>query len=168
MHAAAAEKLLPYITPSPSRPAPRVLDVGSGSGYLTHVLAELGAATVVGMEHIRELRDLGEENMRKSEEGRGLLESGKVRFVVGDGRKGWDEGGTEEGWDAIHVGAAAKEVHPELVGQLRRGGRMFIPVEEEGSGGQWVWCVDKDGEGGVSKERLFGVRYVPLTDPPVA
>lgn len=165
MHAAAAEKLLPFIVPSPSRSAPRVLDVGSGSGYLTHVLAELGAATVVGVEHIRELRDLGEENMRKSEEGRGLLESGRVRFVVGDGRKGWDEG-EGEGWDAIHVGAAAREVHGELVGQLRRGGRMFIPVEEEGGEGQWIWCVDK-GEGGeVRRERLFGVRYVPLTDPP--
>ncbi|KAK0738174.1 protein-L-isoaspartate O-methyltransferase [Schizothecium vesticola] len=131
MHAAAAEKLLPFATPSPARPAPRVLDVGSGSGYLTHVLAELGAATVVGLEHIRELRDLGEANMQRSEEGQGLLDSGRVRFVVGDGRKGWDDG-EGEGWDAIHVGAAAREVHGELLGQLRAPGRMFIPVEEEG------------------------------------
>jgi protein-L-isoaspartate(D-aspartate) O-methyltransferase len=107
------------------------LDIGSGSGYLTHVLAELAGeeGRVVGVEHIRELRDLGEANMRKSEEGRGFLERGRVRFVVGDGRKGWvdpeveAEGEEERGWDAIHVGAAAVKVHEELIAQLRRPGR---------------------------------------------
>jgi protein-L-isoaspartate(D-aspartate) O-methyltransferase len=135
MHASACESLLSYL-PVPSPRPLRVLDIGSGSGYLTHVLAELVGeeGRVVGVEHITELRDLGEANMRKSEEGRGLLERGRVRFVVGDGRKGWvdpegegeakDPGGEEErGWDAIHVGAAAVKVHEELVAQLRRPGR---------------------------------------------
>jgi protein-L-isoaspartate(D-aspartate) O-methyltransferase len=126
MHASACESLLSYLPPNSPRPL-RVLDIGSGSGYLTHVLAELldEEAKVVGVEHIKELRDLGEANMRKSEEGRGLLERGKVRFVVGDGRKGWvdAEGEEERGWDAIHVGAAAVKVHEELVAQLRRPGR---------------------------------------------
>jgi protein-L-isoaspartate(D-aspartate) O-methyltransferase len=132
MHASACESLLPYL-PMPSPKPLRVLDIGSGSGYLTHVLAELVGeeGKVVGVEHIRELRDLGEGNMRKNEEGRGLLDAGRVRFVVGDGRKGWvdkegeADGKTEEerGWDAIHVGAAAVKVHEELVAQLRRPGR---------------------------------------------
>jgi len=136
MHASACESLLSYL-PVPSPRPLRVLDIGSGSGYLTHVLAELVGeeGRVVGVEHIRELRDLGEANMRKSEEGRGLLELGRVRFVVGDGRKGWvdpeaegerkGEGQMEEerGWDAIHVGAAAVKVHEELIAQLRRPGR---------------------------------------------
>ena len=170
MHASAVEHLLPYLTPSEGRPAPRVLDVGSGSGYLTHVMAELAGpgAVVVGIEHIAPLKELGEKNMGKSAEGRGLLESGRVRFRVGDGRKGWlEDGGKEEGWDAIHVGAAAAEVHDGLVDQLRSPGRMFIPVDDQVEGwSQHIWCVDKDSEGVVSKKQLFGVRYVPLTDPP--
>jgi protein-L-isoaspartate(D-aspartate) O-methyltransferase len=133
MHASACESLLQYL-PSPSPKALRVLDIGSGSGYLTHVLAELVGeeGKVVGVEHIKELRDLGEANVRKSEEGRAFLERGRVRFVLGDGRKGWVEKdgegegegkGEEVGWDAIHVGAAAVKVHEELVAQLRRPGR---------------------------------------------
>ncbi|KAI8624171.1 protein-L-isoaspartate O-methyltransferase [Xylariaceae sp. FL1651] len=195
MHASAVESLLPYLLPSTSatkRPR-RVLDIGSGSGYLTHLLAELAGkdAVVVGVEHIQALRELGERNMAKSEEGRGLLASGRVRFRVGDGRKGWVEpealetsqaqadaqgasnvgGAADEsdaqGWDAIHVGAAAAELHDELVRQLRRPGRMFIPVEDEASRWeQYIWVVDKDEEGNVEKKRMYGVRYVPLTDAP--
>lgn len=186
MHAYACEHLLPYLVPATPgsktavRPERRVLDIGSGSGYLTHVLAELaigsnheaGNCIVVGVEHIKELKELGEANMAKSAEGRLLLDSGRVKFRVGDGRKGWrepdDEGKSwdEVGWDVIHVGAAAKELHPALVEQLRAPGRMFIPIEEEGWGDQNIWIVDKDEKGNVTKEKLFGVRYVPLTDAP--
>lgn len=176
MHASAIEHLLPLLLPPSTTSSPpnrRVLDIGSGSGYLTHVLAALllnnghSNPVVVGVEHIPALRDLGEANMRKSEAGRALLDSGTVRFVVGDGRKGFVDGGGE-GWDVIHVGAAAATMHAELVAQLRSPGRMFIPVKDEGGdGGQSVWVVDKDGEGKVEKRRLFGVRYVPLTDAPV-
>lgn len=99
---------LPYLRPSAANPAPRVLDVGSGSGYLTHVFTELVGkrGMVVGLEHNQLLRDLGEENMRKSREGRALLDCGRVRFVVGDGRLGLEKArfGEEEygtGWDVI-------------------------------------------------------------------
>ncbi|KAI3400368.1 hypothetical protein diail_3385 [Diaporthe ilicicola] len=184
MHAMAAEHLLDMIAPSggsrgAGSPPPRVLDIGSGSGYLTHVLAELvgEGGAVVGVEHIAALKELGERNMGKSEGGRALLAGGRVRFRVGDGRKGWVEPGEEEqagpaaagggGWDAIHVGASAVELHDALVSQLRSPGRMFIPVDdEEGGGGQHIWAVDKDARGEVTKKRLFGVRYVPLTDAP--
>ncbi|KKY30345.1 putative protein-beta-aspartate methyltransferase [Diaporthe ampelina] len=189
MHATAAEHLLSTLQPPPpaeggpcrTRPT-RVLDIGSGSGYLTHLLAELlpppstpaGAeggdspAAVVGLEHIAALREMGERNMSRSEEGRALLASGRVRFRVGDGRKGWAEPGEDEaGWDVIHVGASAVKVHDELVQQLRSPGRMFIPVDDEdGGGGQHIWAVDKDAQGEVTRKRLFSVRYVPLTDAP--
>jgi len=171
MHASACESLLPYL-PFPSPRPLRVLDIGSGSGYLTHVLTELVGeeGKVVGVEHIKELRDLGEANMRKSEEGRGLLERGRVRFVVGDGRKGWvdqeAEGEEASGWDAIHVGAAAVKVHDELVAQLRLPGRMFIPVDDEKGWGQHIYIVDKDEKGDITKKKLYGVSYVPLTDAP--
>ena len=45
--------------------------------------------------------------------------------------------------------------------------RMFIPVDDDDAGwSQHVWNIDKDKDGNVSKKKLFGVRYVPLTDPP--
>ncbi|KAI1169695.1 protein-L-isoaspartate O-methyltransferase-domain-containing protein [Nemania sp. FL0916] len=196
MHANAAETLLPYLLPpttsstssssigAAGRPR-RILDIGSGSGYLTHIFAELAGAdaVVVGVEHISALRDLGEANMGKSAGGRELLASGRVRFQLGDGRQGWVDsempgaatnvGGVADeddaqGWDAIHVGAAAAEMHSELVRQLRRPGRMFIPVEDERTHwDQHIWVVDKDEHGKVEKKRLYGVRYVPLTDPPL-
>lgn len=131
MHASAIEHLLSYLIPSETSPAPRVLDVGSGSGYLTHILAELVGerGLVVGLEHISALRDLGESNMRKSEQGALILDGGKVKFVLGDGRLGWREEPARVGeeqygtaWDVIHVGASAKEVHPELLEQLKAPG----------------------------------------------
>lgn len=148
----------------------RVLDVGSGSGYLTHCIAELvgDGGRVVGIEHIPELRDLGKANMMKSEEGREMLESKKVEFVVGDGRLGWKEGvesGASKPWDAIHVGAAAAKIHDELIEQLGKPGRMFIPVDDEDGMGQHIWLVDKDGEGRVKRKELYAVGYVPLVDP---
>lgn len=188
MHASAVKHLLPLLlsgsSASPSRPGLRVLDIGSGSGYLTHVLAELtgagsaapsaGGPLVVGVEHIPALRDLGESNMRKSVGGRAMLDGGAVRFVLGDGRVGWSESGSGgDEWDVIHVGASAVRLHDELVRQLRAPGRMFIPVNDDeddgdGLGGQHIWTVDKDAEGRVTKKRLFGVRYVPLTNAPAS
>jgi protein-L-isoaspartate(D-aspartate) O-methyltransferase len=135
MHAAATESLLPFLGPGK-----KVLDVGSGSGYLTAVLAEIvfgegpgdgGVGSergkVIGLEHIVQLKDLGERNMRKGERGRKFIDDGKVQFVLGDGRKGWREGlGSSEGYDAIHVGAAALELHQELVDQLNSPGRYVF------------------------------------------
>jgi protein-L-isoaspartate(D-aspartate) O-methyltransferase len=168
MHASACEALLPFM---PENQGAKVLDIGSGSGYLTHVLGAIvcgpdgsGAGKVVGIDHIKGLVDMSRENMQRSKEGRALLESGKVELVTGDGRKGYPEGGP---YNAIHVGAAAKEVHQSLIDQLERPGRMFIPVEDEGGwGSQWIWVVDKDKDGKVTRKKDMGVRYVPLTDAP--
>ena len=124
MHASACESLLDYL-----KPGAKVLDVGSGSGYLTHVLAELvkPGGTVVGIEHIQPLVDLANKNTAKSEEGRGLLDSGGIVYVKADGRKGWTGEGGKEGYDAIHVGAAAAGFHQELIDQLKAPGRLVSP-----------------------------------------
>jgi protein-L-isoaspartate(D-aspartate) O-methyltransferase len=167
MHAAAAEALEPYLgTTTGEGEGRRVLDIGSGSGYLTAVLAELVGerGRVVGVEHVEELARMGRENVAKSAAGRAMLESGRIEFVVADGRKGYAAAAP---YDAIHVGAAAKEMHPELIDQLKAPGRLFIPVEDASPwGSQYIWVVDKNDKGEVHKKRDIGVRYVPLTDAP--
>ncbi|KAA8622688.1 Pcm Protein-L-isoaspartate carboxylmethyltransferase [Pyrenophora tritici-repentis] len=159
MHASACESLLDYL-----QPGSKVLDIGSGSGYLTAVLANLVApnGSVIGIDHIQPLVDMGKQNMQKSEEGRRMLDSGQVRFVLGDGRKGWAEGAP---YDAIHVGAAAAEHHQTLTDQLKAPGRLFVPVQEGGL--QYIFVIDKKEDGSLVRNKLYGVRYVPLTDAPV-
>ena len=159
MHAQACESLLTFLNPGA-----RVLDVGSGSGYLSHVLAHLVEpdGTVVGVDHIQELVDLANKNASKSEDGREAMKQGHLKFIKADGRKGWKEGAP---YDAIHVGAAAVEAHQELIDQLKAPGRMFIPV---GTTVQYIWVIDKSADGTVEKRKDFGVRYVPLTDAPPA
>ena len=117
MHAVACESLLPFLDPGA-----RVLDVGSGSGYLTHVLANLVGpeGRVVGVDHIQELIDLANTNTMKSSEGREILKKGQLKYITADGRKGWPE---DAPYDAIHVGAAAVEAHSDLIDQLKGPGR---------------------------------------------
>lgn len=175
MHAHACESLLPLLKQEEGVER-RVLDIGSGSGYLTHVFANLVCNTdpnvtspsrrgkVVGVDHIQPLVDQSIDNMRKSAAGSYLLDSGQVELIKADGRKGYAAAGP---YDAIHVGAAAAELHPELIDQLKSPGRMFIPVEEkDGWSEQYIWVIDKDADGQVKKEKTMGVRYVPLTNEP--
>ena len=102
-----------------------MLDVGSGSGYLTHVLAELvkPGGKVVGVEHIRPLVEMGVHNTRRSAEGRELMDRGGIKYVKADGRLGWPE---DAPYDAIHVGAAAVEFHQPLIEQLKAPGRYVL------------------------------------------
>lgn len=88
-HAHAVENLLPFL-----KPGARVLDVGSGSGYLSAVLHYLvdgpgvgEESKVVGIDHIPELVDFSVDNLKKDGLGK-ALESGKIKIVAGDGRKG--------------------------------------------------------------------------------
>ncbi|KAJ5971124.1 Protein-L-isoaspartate(D-aspartate) O-methyltransferase [Penicillium vulpinum] len=171
MHGHACEYLIDYL-----KPGARALDIGSGSGYLTHVLANLvtdsnAPGQVIGIDHISELTNLARTNMNKSKKGTEFQTSTTVKFITGDGRLGWKESAP---YDAIHVGAAADKLHQTLVDQLRAPGRLFIPVESEDdenamdslSGGQYIWVVDKREDGSIHKEKVFQVSYVPLTDAP--
>lgn len=98
-------------------PADRVLEIGTGSGYVTALLAEV-AANVVSVERhailaaeaSRILDALGYKN---------------VKVVVGDGTQGFPE---DAPYDAITVAAAAPVLPPALLGQLNEGGQMIIPV----------------------------------------
>jgi protein-L-isoaspartate(D-aspartate) O-methyltransferase len=159
MHASAAEDLSLTI---PHRNA-RVLDVGSGSGYLTAVFARMAGPTgkIVGIDYLDPLTRLGEENVRRDDAE--LLTSGRVAFETRDGWKGYAEMAP---YDAIHVGAAAEKIPLDLVSQLKVGGRMIVPVGPEG-GHQELMLIDRiKDEGPVEKSYSaiprLGVIYVPL------
>jgi len=156
MHAHALELLKEQLAPGK-----KALDVGSGSGYLTACFALMvgPSGKVVGIDHVQQLVDFSEANIRKNHSS--LLDSGNIKLVVGDGRQGYSSEGP---YDAIHVGAAAPTLPQALVDQLAPGGRIIIPVGPEG-GDQYLEQVDRPASGGdVKRTRLMGVRYVPLTD----
>ena len=127
----------------------RVLEVGTGSGYQTAILAEL-ATKVYSVERIRSLADRA----------RAILEElgyYNVLIRVGDGTLGWRE---EAPFDAVLVTAAAPEVPAPLVEQLKAGGRLVIPVG--GSTAQVLKCLVKEPDGLVRESELVGCVFVKL------
>ena len=132
-------------------PGAHVLEVGTGSGYQTAVLAELAAkvSTIEIVEPLaadakQVLADLGYDN---------------IAFRCGDGAAGWPE---QAPFDGIIVTAAAREIPAALVDQLKTGGRLVIPVGPDAMG-QDLLLVEKDAAGRVHERRLFSVAFVPLT-----
>ncbi len=128
----------------------RVLEIGTGSGYQTALLAEL-AKDVFTIERIPELAAAAESRLRK-------LGYHTIRFRVGDGAEGWPE---EAPYDGIIVTAAPPVLPAKLVDQLALGGRMVIPVGPTVHD-QTLMLVVKDSSGAVWERELFGVRFVPL------
>ncbi len=133
------------------RRADRVLEVGTGSGYQTAVLAEL-TDHVYTIEIVQELARRARERLER-------LGYTTVRTRVGNGREGWPE---QAPFDAIIVTAAAEEVPPALLEQLDRGGRLMIPVGRNAAAQELV-LIRRDEAGRVRTESLLPVRFVPLT-----
>ena len=126
----------------------RVLEVGTGSGYQTAVLASLVAEvyTIERLEPLtraarRRLRELGYRN---------------VRFRIADGSSGWPD---HAPYDAIVVTAAAPELPATLVEQLETGGRLIVPVG--GTACQQLLLVERAGQD-LATRRLEQVVFVPL------
>ena len=130
----------------------KVLEIGTGSGYQAAVLAELGAK-VYSIEIVPELADQAARTLREL----GYAESVEVR--TGDGWKGWAENAP---FDAILVTAAAPSLPERLITQLADHGRMVIPLEENGFGGERLLVIERDGADLITRD-LGGVRFVPLT-----
>lgn len=130
-------------------PDHRVLEVGTGSGYQTAVLARL-AAEVFTVERIGDLQAAAREVLEE-------LGVTNVRFRVGDGTLGWERYAP---YDRILVTAGAPDVPGPLKEQLARaGGRMVIPVGDVEL--QELVAVTRAGEE-FTTEPLLGCRFVPL------
>ena len=125
----------------------RVLEIGTGCGYQAAVFAHL-AREVYSIERIAALGEKARDNLRP-------LRIPNLRLVHGDGTRGLPEAAP---FDAIVVAAAAPAVPRALLGQLRRGGRLVMPV---GTDDQRLRVFERT-PGGVRETRLDAVRFVPL------
>jgi protein-L-isoaspartate(D-aspartate) O-methyltransferase len=125
----------------------RVLEIGTGSGYQTAVLAEI-ASEVFSVELIKSLSLRAQAVLRS-------LHYGNISFRVGDGAKGWPEAAP---FDAIMVTAAAARVPTALEAQLGLPGTMVVPV---GTDSQELVRIRR-GKKGLALDRLLAVRFVPL------
>jgi protein-L-isoaspartate(D-aspartate) O-methyltransferase len=128
-------------------PGARVLEVGTGSGYQTAILCTIGAS-VWSVEIVAPLAQDAAASLARLGYGPELR--------IGDGWAGWPDAAP---FDAIVVTAAPPEIPPALVDQLAPGGRLVVPV---GVGHQQLVVARRAGRG-VTVERLFGVRFVPMT-----
>lgn len=126
----------------------RVLEVGTGSGFQTALLAELGV-DVYSIERIDALATRAKEAL----EALGV----NAHLRVGDGSEGWPEAAP---FDAIIVGAAAAEVPGALLAQLADGGRLIVPV---GDRRQALYRIRRNGEE-FESEHITGARFVPLIE----
>ena len=135
-----------------------VLDVGFGSGYFTVAMSKMmnDKGLVVGIEHMKELCELGEKNISKHH--KDLLDNKKIELIFGDGRKGYIE---KAPYDCIHVGAASSQFPDELFKQLKVGGRLLIPIGHPD--GQFIYFIDKVSETEKKITKGWSVNYVPLT-----
>ena len=125
----------------------RVLEVGTGSGFQTAVLAQL-VEQVFTVERIKSLQYQARRRLQR-------LDLHNVSTKHGDGWLGW---ASKAPFDAIMVTAAAQETPQALLSQLADGGRMVIPV---GQSQQSLWLYQRHGDQ-FSRTELESVRFVPL------
>jgi protein-L-isoaspartate(D-aspartate) O-methyltransferase len=130
-------------------PQQTVLEVGTGLGYQTAVLAEL-SGQVWSVEIVEELASGAEMRLDR-------LGYSKVGIRIGDGSRGWAE---HAPFDKILVAAAAERVPPALLEQLRPGGRLVLPLGP--AVGQRLTVIDKGADGRTPVRQLIPVLFSRL------
>lgn len=133
------------------KPGQHILDVGSGSGWTSAMLAHITGNTgkVAAMELLPELHAMTQCNVEKF----GFVRSGIVKCVLGDGNKGYEP---LQPYDRILVSAGADKIPEALKKQLKIGGKMVIPVHN------YLVYLEKRGENNFYKEEFPGFVFVPL------
>lgn len=132
------------------RPAEKVLEIGTGSGYQTAILQEM-SAQIFSVEIIPELALLAEKNL-------GQAGYSNVKVKAGNGFDGWAE---HAPFDAILVACATENVPQPLIEQLKEGGRMVIPIGPQNEI-QELYLMKKI-NGGIVRQTIAPVRFVPMT-----
>jgi protein-L-isoaspartate(D-aspartate) O-methyltransferase len=128
-------------------PQAKVLEIGTGSGYQTSILASI-FSQVCSVERIKSLQFQAKRRLNQ-------LDLHNVKLKHGDGWQGW---ASKSPFDGIIVTAAAADLPEQLINQLANGGRLVIPV---GNKQQQLLCIDKK-DGHISQAVVEVVNFVPL------
>lgn len=131
------------------QPSSKILEIGTGSGYQTALLAAF-SNTIYTIERIAALHEQAKGRLEKA----GFT---NIHFKLDDGSTGWEE---HAPYDRIMVTAAAAQVPRELIDQLAIGGKMIIPVGTPLL--QELLLLGKDNDGEIHTTVLDEVRFVPL------
>lgn len=128
----------------------KILDIGSGSGWTTALLAKIVGrkGQVIGIERIPSLCEFGQKNLGK------YFDESRAKIICGDGTRGYAE---EAPYDKILVGAAAsKDIPQAWKDQLKTGGRIVVPLDNS------VWLFIKKGKNEWERKEFPGFVFVPL------
>lgn len=129
----------------------KILEIGTGSAYQASVLAEMGAR-VYTIERQRELFDLNKTFCLKSK-------YPNIHFFFGDGFEGLP---TYAPFDKILITAAAPQIPPKLIAQLKIGGKMVIPLDDKDTGVQTMIRITKNSEEDLEEEKFSNFSFVPM------
>lgn len=129
----------------------KILDIGSGSGWSTALLAYIVGekGKVIALERIKELCDFGRKNIRKMKN----INKGTVEIYNMDGSRGY---AARAPYDRILVSASGEEICQELKDQLKIGGKLVMPVYNK------LHYLEKRGENDFYEEKYPGFMFVPL------
>lgn len=130
----------------------KILDIGSGSGYTTALLAQIvgNKGKIISIELIPELKRFGEKNLLKYN----FVKKGIVKFICADGSKGYKK---EAPFDKILVSASVKKEIPKAwKDQLKIGGKIVSSVRES------IWVLEKQTNNQFKKNEYPGFIFVPL------
>ena len=130
-------------------PYDKILEIGTGSAYQASVLAELGA-NVFTIERQKKLFELNKQFILRSK-------YPNIKFFYGDGFEGLS---TYAPFDKILITAAAPFIPPKLIEQLKPGGKMVIPLDDEGK--QKMMRITKNEDGSYEEETFSNFSFVPM------
>jgi protein-L-isoaspartate(D-aspartate) O-methyltransferase len=130
-------------------PYQKVLEIGTGSAYQAMVLAEIGAS-VFTIERQKKLYDQNKNFILRSK-------YPSIKFFYGDGFEGLP---TYAPFDKIIITAAAPFIPPKLIEQLKPGGKMVIPVDDDGK--QKMMRITKNEDGSFDEETFSDFSFVPM------
>lgn len=136
------------------REGEKILDIGSGSGYVTALLSYIVGekGKIYAIERVSELKKMGEYNADKYN----FVKKGIAKFFYGDGSRGLPD---KMPFDKIHIAAAGREIPIALKEQLKIGGKLVMPI---GGLNQDLVLLEKKGENKFKERHHPGFSFVPL------